>query len=230
MEHPPQDFDQISEPLEQQVATGLAKIAGALRAHAWAGASDSGLTPTQGQALALLRDEPGGLRLATVAAALAVSAPTASDALASLVAKGLVVRGQDPDDRRAAAFRLTEAGTAMAAQAAGWPDFLANAVLSLAEDERALLYRTLIKIIRSLQEAGDINVQRLCVTCRYFQPNVRPDDPDRPHVCALVGAPFGDRHLRLDCREQEPASTADREILWARFAASTPSTLKGLSS
>ncbi len=230
MEDLPQDFDAISEPLEAQVATALARIASALRSHAWRGSMASGLTPTQGQALALLRDEPDGLRLSSLAASLSVSGPTASDALASLVAKGLVVRGSDPADRRAAAFRLTDAGNAAAANSASWPDFLAGAALSLPDNERALLYRLLIKIIRSLQEAGDINVQRLCVTCRYFQPNVRPDDPDRPHVCALVGAPFGDRHLRLDCREQEPASAADREILWARFAASTPSTLKGLSS
>ncbi len=223
MEHPPQDFDQISEPLEHQVAAGLSKIAGALQAHAWQGASETGLTPTQGRALALLRGELDGLRVGALAAALAVSAPTASDALSSLVAKGLVIRQADPADRRAAAFRLTEAGNVAATEAASWPDFLATAVLSLSVVERTVLYRALIKVIRSMQEAGDINAQRLCVSCRYFQPYVRADDPDRPHVCALVGAPFGDRHLRLDCREHDPAADEQREMVWRLFADPAPS-------
>ncbi|MGY2498513.1 MarR family transcriptional regulator, partial [Klebsiella pneumoniae] len=89
MEHPPVDFEAISEPIESRIATGLAKIALALRSQAWKGPGADGLTPTQGQALAILRDETGGVRLATLAQALAVSGPTASDALGSLIAKGL---------------------------------------------------------------------------------------------------------------------------------------------
>lgn len=228
MEHPPVDFDTITEPLEARVAAGLAKIGSALRTEAWRGAATDGLTPTQGQALVLLQDEEGGLRLSPIATALGVSAATASDAVRSLVRKGLVERGADPLDRRAAAFKLTPAGQVAAIRSAGWPDFLVEAVGMLDPAERAIFFGSLIKIIRSIQEAGAISVQRMCTSCRFFQPNVRPDDALRPHVCGLVGAPFGDGHLRLDCREHETADPEDREALWRRFTAgSTP--LSGLT-
>jgi hypothetical protein len=38
----------------------------------------------------------------------------------------------------------------------------------------------------------------MCATCVFFRPDVH-DDPERPHHCAFVDAPFGDRQLRLDC-------------------------------
>ena len=219
MEHPPIDFDDITEPLEARVATGFEKVSTALRSQAWRGAGQDGLTPTQGRVLALLRDEETGVRLATLAEALAVSGPTASDVLSTLVAKGLVQRGTDPADRRAAAFRLTDTGREVAQRSASWPDFLVEAVNTLAPGEKAQVYGALIKIIRSIQDAGAVSVQRMCVSCRFFQPNVRPDDPARPHVCGLVGAPFGDGHLRLDCREHELADEHLRQDLWARYTA-----------
>ncbi|MDQ8027624.1 MAG: MarR family winged helix-turn-helix transcriptional regulator [Brevundimonas sp.] len=219
MEHPPVDFDDITEPLETRVATGLEKVSTALRSQAWRGAGQDGLTPTQGRLLALLLDEDAGVRLATLAEALGVSGPTTSDALGALIAKGHVERGSDLMDRRAAAFRLTDAGRAAAERSASWPDFLVDAVNTLAPDEKAQVYGALIKIIRSIQDAGAVSVQRMCVTCRFFQPNVRPDDPERPHVCGLVGAPFGDGHLRLECREHEQADDALREDLWRRYTA-----------
>lgn len=219
MEKPPTDFDAISEPLEMHVSTGLAKIAAALKARAWKGAGPARLTPTQGQALTLLRGEPAGLRLSTLASALAVTPATASDAVGSLVAKQLVTRGVDTSNHRAAAFSLTEEGAELADQVATWPDFLARAAGLLDETERTSLYRALIKMIRALQEAGDIPVQRMCVGCLYFRPNVHDDDA-RPHHCAFVDAPFGDRHLRLDCREQQLASPEERQANWARWSGS----------
>jgi hypothetical protein len=47
----------------------------------------------------------------------------------------------------------------------------------------------------------------MCVTCRYFRPHVH-SDPERPHHCAFVDAPFGDRALRLDCRDHEAKEEA----------------------
>lgn len=224
MEHPNVDFDLMNDPIETRISVGLRNIATALKSEGWKSAGAEGLTPTQGQTLALLKNERAGLRLSELAAALGVTSPTASDVLGSLVTKGHVERGVDPVDRRAAAFRLTPSGEEIAGKASEWPAFLATAVECLEPDERTALYRSIIKIIRTLQETGAISIQRMCLSCRYFQPNVRPDDPVRPHVCALVGAPFGDNHLRLDCREHERASDPEREIAWRRFANPSMST------
>jgi DNA-binding MarR family transcriptional regulator len=227
IERPPFDFETASEPIAERVSIGLSKIGLALKTKAWRGATPARLTPTQGQALALLRGSPRGLRLEAVATGLGVTAPTASDAVAALVAKGLVLRARAPENRRAVSLTLTPEGTALADEVAAWPDFLLRAVGTLDPAEQAAFLRALMKIIRGLQEAGDIAPQRMCVSCRYFRPNLH-DDPVRPHHCAFVDAPFGDRHLRLDCLEQEPAPPDEAKAIWAGWAKIDPSKSKGV--
>lgn len=226
IETPPFDFEVASQPVAERVSTGLAKIGIALKARAWRGAAPERVTPTQAQALVLLRSAPRGLRLDEVAKGLGVTAPTASDAVAALVSKGLVSRGRAAENHRAVALTLTTDGEALAARVADWPDFLLRAVGTLEPAEQTAFLRGLVKIIRSLQEAGDIQPQRMCVSCRYFRPNVH-DDAERPHHCAFVDAPFGDRHLRVDCLEQEPASSAEAQANWSRWAGSDHSATAG---
>lgn len=217
----PFDFEAESQPVAERVSTGLAKIGMALKSRAWRGAGPERITPTQAQALALLRGAPQGLRLDEVAKGLGVSAPTASDAVAALVAKGLASRARSPQDHRAVALTATAEGRALADRVAEWPDFLLRAVDVLEPAEQTAFLRGLVKIIRSLQQAGDIPAQRMCLSCRYFRPNLHADS-ERPHHCAFVDAPFGDRHLRLDCAEQAPAPAEEAEGNWLRWSATAP--------
>lgn len=211
---PPQD---PAEASGHNIVTGLAKLGLATRHRAWQGAGGQGLTPTQGQILALLRFRHGdGARLSELAQGLAISAPTASDAVRALVAKGLVEKVRAPDDARALTITLTAAGRREAERAAGWSDFLLDAVDALSPDERAVFLRGLVKMIGALQRRGEIPVSRMCPTCRFFRPHVH-DDPARPHHCAFVDAPFGDGQLRLECDDHQDASTAQVEEAWARF-------------
>src|SRR3712207_3574231 len=156
-------FDAISEPIAKRVTAGLAKIALVLKSRAWKGAGPAGVTPTQAQALGLLREAPQGLRLSALAGLLGISAPTASDAVSSLVAKGLAAKEPGPD-KRSVSLKLTPEGEAMAGRTAEWPDFLARAVDTLDPTEQAAFLRSLLKIIRTLQEGGEIPRQRMCVT------------------------------------------------------------------
>jgi DNA-binding MarR family transcriptional regulator len=215
-------FDAISEPVARRVTAGLAKIGLVLRGRAWKGAGTAGVTPTQREALALLQDAPSGLRLSSLATLMCISAPTASDAVGALVAKNLVAKEPGPD-RRSVNLRLTSAGETLLGSTSEWPDFLVRAVDTLEAAEQASFLRSLVKIIRALQLNGDIPLQRMCATCRYFRPNVH-DGQLAPHHCAFVDAPFGDRHLRLNCAEQEPADAEFATENWARFVSEpTPS-------
>ncbi|PSN18880.1 MarR family transcriptional regulator [filamentous cyanobacterium CCP5] len=194
-------FDILNQPISQRMITGLAKICTALRSQAWQGAESQGLSPTQGRILALLQSETEtGMRLSAIAAGLATTPATASDAVSSLVKKGLVSRDRAADDRRAISIRLTPEGLHQAKQAASWPDFLLDAVEALSPEEQTVFFKGLTTIIQTLQELNKIPVSKMCLTCHYFAPHVY-DDPRRPHHCNLVNAPFGDRDLRLDCPE-----------------------------
>ena len=216
----PNDPLPAEQPLAERVTTGLAKVGIALKQQAWAEAGGRGLTPTQGQALALLRANPGGLRMGALARQLGVTQPTASDSVAALARKGLVAKAPLAGDGRAVVVRLTPAGVREAAAAAAWPDFLLEAVGELSDAEQAAFLRGLVTMIRTLQEKGRIPVARMCVTCRFFRP-FRHDDPARPHHCAFVDAPFGDGQLRLDCPDHAAAPPEQAAATWQAFRAPT---------
>lgn len=208
-------FDAISEPISKRVTSGLVKIGHVLRSRAWKGAGPAGVTPTQGHALGLLRDAPGGMTLGALAKLLGISPPTASDAMSALVAKGLATK-KPGGIRRSINLALTPQGEALADRTRDWPGFLADAVDTLEPDEQAGLLRALVKVVRAMQVSGDIPHQRMCVTCRYFRPNIH-DDAQAPHHCAFVDAPFGDRHLRLNCAEQVEADDDTQTNHWEQF-------------
>lgn len=206
-----------TDPLVQQVGAGLFKLGLALRTHAWKESTPRGLTPTQVQVLALLYGSAIPLRVSAVADGMAVTLPTASDAVKALVTKGLVTKTRAADDGRAMALALTDAGRDEARRAEGGPEFVAAVVEALTPDEQAAFVRSLVKMVRTLQERGDIAPARTCVTCRFFRPWVHGGDTDRPHHCAFVDAPFGDRSLRLDCPEHERTGAEAAAQQWSRF-------------
>jgi len=208
------------EPLDRRVTVGLAKIGIALKQQAWAEAGERGLNPTQGQVLALLRANPGGLRLGALAEQLGVTAATTSDSVTALQRKGLVSKEPIAGDGRGVVVRLTPTGNREAAAAAAWPDFLLEAVGELSAAEQAAFLRAVVTMIRTLQEKGRIPVARMCVSCRFFRPFTH-DDPVRPHHCAFVDAPFGDGELRLDCPDHQTAPADQAAHNWQVFRAPT---------
>jgi len=207
----------LDDPPAPRVTDGLAKLGLALKQQGWRGANAQGLSPTQAQILILLNRHPGApTRLGTLARDLSVTSATVSDAVRALEHKGLVRKDRDPADPRALALTLTTGGEQAARQAAGWPDFLLSAAETLTEDEQAVFLRGLTKMIRTLQQRGEIPPARMCVTCTYFRPNVH-DDPHRPHHCAFVNAPYGDRGLRLDCAEHDTAPPDQADAAWNAY-------------
>lgn len=207
-----------SEETASCLVVGLAKIGMAVRHQAWEASEHQGLTPTQGQILALLRSQPRGLLVSKLAEGLAITSATTTVALQALQRKGLVRKARSPLDGRARIITLTEAGQAEAARAATWSDFLLNAVDTLTTEEQAVFLRSLSKMIRTLQVRGEIPVSRMCVTCHYFRPNAHPGAAALHH-CAFVDAPFGDGELRLECPDHVSALPAEDERHWEAFLA-----------
>lgn len=199
------------------LAAGLAKISLVIRHGSQAGSTRNGLSPTQAQIIALLAGRPpAGLAVSRIAAELAVTQPTVSDAVGALVRKRLVEKARSDADGRVVLVRLTAGGRAQAAETALWPDVLRQALGELDADERAVFARALVKMIRSLQENGRIPVSRMCISCTYFRPHAHAGQR-RPHHCAYVDAPLGDDDLRIDCPDHGFVSPEQRPRLWQLF-------------
>lgn len=198
-------FERASGPIAERLATGLAKLSLALRHEAWHEANARGLSPTQAQVLQAL-GHSGSMTLGELARELGLGSPTVSEAVSTLARKGLVRKARSSLDGRALVLSLTAAGRRQAARLALWPDVLREVLEELSPQDQTAVLRAVIHAILALQRTGRIPVARMCVTCQFFRPNVHAD-PDRPHHCTFVDAPFGDRSLRLDCPDHQPAPT-----------------------
>jgi hypothetical protein len=76
-------------------------------------------------------------------------------------------------------------------------------------------------MIRGLQESGALPVSRMCVRCRHFEPFRAPESA-YPHFCHLATSPLADRHLRLECPEQEAGDEDEQNLLWQKFSSPPP--------
>lgn len=203
-----------AEPTAHKIATGLHKLGLAMKHQTWLKAAEDGLSPTQGQILAALASD-APLTGTDLSKRLGVTLPTISDSVKALVDKALVVREPDPRHPRASLLSLTAAGKARAVSTRAWPEFLASAVSTLSEGEQHAFLSGLVKMIRTLQESGQIPTNRMCVTCTHFRPHVH--EGEAPHHCAYVDAPMAEHHLRLDCAEHAEAPPELRAATWERF-------------
>ena len=195
-------FDAISDPLPRRLADGLARLAAVARQIDWHNAEMEGLSPTQADILNFAVSRPTGVRLSAAAAQAGVTKATASDAVAALERKRLIDKRPDPLDRRALALVATNEGRALQGR---WPASFEAVIGGLNAAEQETLMRLVAKMIRALQLKGLIAPQRTCVSCQFFRENAAPGQPE-PHYCAFVGAPMGDRHLRVDCPEHQAAA------------------------
>jgi DNA-binding MarR family transcriptional regulator len=212
-----------SDPLlTRRIRDGLDRICAVMRADQWAIAGTAGLNPTQTHVLTFIAGRAQkGVRVGTIAAQLGVSQPTATDSIAALVRKGLLKKTPDPEDARAVTMRITQAGRDIVRGIGLVITATERALETLSDEEQTELLQLVIKTIRALQIAGAISPQRMCVTCRYFRPNVHKE-PTAPHHCDFVGAAFGPQSLRLDCGDHEASSPSEAEVLWRSYTTTFP--------
>lgn len=95
----------------QRLRTAVARLSRLLRPTEAGTAAD--LTPTHVSVL-LVTDRQGPIRLANVAEREGMNPTLLSRAVAHLVSQGLIKRTPDPDDRRSAWLRTTDAGQEVA--------------------------------------------------------------------------------------------------------------------
>lgn len=205
----------------ERVLAGLAKVSMVMRQESWRSSGDRGLTPTQAQVLAVLSGSREAMGIKAVAQHLAVTMATASEAVSTLVEKGLVEKTRDERDGRAIVLALTDSGEREARLTGQWPDAMRSAVDGLPTGEQAALLRGLIGMIRTLEEQGAIPTTRMCVGCRFFRPNEYAGRA-KPHHCALIDSPIGNEDLRLECPEMEPVGAGGRKRLWQVFLEGRP--------
>lgn len=200
--------------VNHRIREGLSRVAVAMRSDDWDRAKRLGLNPTQLAILDTLAGRDAGMGVKDIAVYLSVSQPSATDSISALERKGLVEKWPG-SDKRAVVVCLTGEGRSILSRM-GPRTTAEQAVDALALNEQEEMLVSLVKMIRHLQETGAIPIQRMCASCRYFAP-FKHADAAQPHHCNYVAAAFGQRDIRIDCREHETADPASRAATWEVF-------------
>jgi len=220
------DPSEQHDDLDAKLVAGLERLGQALRSLQRDEAQRHGLSPLQLQLLIQLRHQVGSdRRVTSMAERFDVRSPTISDAVATLIAKGLAERRPSAHDRRVGELAPTEAGSALAAQADGWAEGVRRRLEAEPPAAKRASYALVTSLIAALFDEGVLSVARLCRTCRYLEvapavpaPAVPAPAVPAPAVPAMAtGAPFrcgllqldmDEEALRLDCPEHEVAPAA----------------------
>jgi DNA-binding MarR family transcriptional regulator len=190
--------------VDSKVVAALERLGEVFRLLLREKAQVHGLSPIQTRFLVYLLHHGVELRrVSQLAREFGLTQATVSDAVDSLEAKGFIGREPWPADRRVVTLRLTPEGELLAAELSTWADPIREHLRNSSPGESEVVMRFLMQLIGSLQRSGVITVARMCVTCRFFQPDIHPD-ADSPHHCGLLDVPLAGSDLRIDCPEHEP--------------------------
>lgn len=189
-----------------KTAAALERLAHLVFSLQWRAAASRGLTALQAFLLGELSARPE-LGVRELADRFGLRRPTVSRALATLQAKGLVVRAPDRADRRRVVFANTAQGDRVAAAVAEATGALTGALGVLPPPQQEVLWTALLQLLVVFENAGLMAAHRLCLTCRFY----RPPTAEGPAFCSLLGKPLRGSQLRLDCPDHQTGAQAMAE-------------------
>ncbi len=123
---------------------------------------------------------------------------TVSDAVKVLLKKELLVKVPNPEDARSFDLVLSAIGRKIADSASVFTKELISPLYQLSDEEKSNLLASLFNIIRHLNKAGIITLQRMCFNCNFYSSS-------KGHYCNLLKMPLRDTDLRIDCPEHVSA-------------------------
>jgi len=195
------DVTHQHQDVDSKIAAALERLSQAFRVLLWEKNKTCNLSPLQIQFLVyLLYHAAEQCTVGQLAREFTLTPATVSDAITTLEEKGLVTRERWETDRRVAFVSLTADGKRTARKLSTWANVIQENIAKFDGAEKVVVMKFLMQLIESLQQAGVITVARMCITCKFFQPNAHPRSAS-PHHCQLLDKPLADAKLRLDCAE-----------------------------
>ncbi|SFF03098.1 DNA-binding transcriptional regulator, MarR family [Chitinophaga sp. CF118] len=187
--------EQLLTNIDARLLLSLQRLSDMLKAMQWEQARMLGITPLQLQILLFVGYHPPVVnKAASIASELQVSRPTISDAVGSLVSKGLLEMHADKRDRRSYSLVLTGTGMQLMKQASEYMGQLKDLLDKKPEQEKNNLYHSVYSIITGLLTADKGGVQRMCFNCAHYNGNKK-----RQHECLFLKKSLLSAELQLDC-------------------------------
>lgn len=200
------DVTHQHQDVDSKIAAALERLSQAFRVLLWEKNKTCNLSPIQIQFLVyLLYHAAEQCTVGQLAKEFTLTPATVSDAITTLEEKKLVARERQEADRRVAWVSLTTEGKKTARRLSTWANVIQKNIAQFDAQEKVAVMKFLMRLIESLQQAGVITIARMCLTCKFFQPDAHPH-AKAPHHCRLLDKPLANSELRLDCPEHEMMS------------------------
>lgn len=190
--------EQPSQATAAKIQTAMERLTTFYRGRLQEQAKQTALTPLQLQILLFLEGHPARLcNVTQLATEFAVSKPTISDAVKTLIKKDLVKKSQDRRDGRAFFIELSKQGRLKLQEPFEGEHFLVNALSDSPTEDLEKIYQGLILLLQTLRGQHNFPI-RMCFACSHFQ---RHRDSETPFYCHLLAEPLTLTDLRMDCPE-----------------------------
>ncbi len=194
------DFDLINQNqnIESKIIASLERISQAFKVLLWHESIKHSLTPIQIQILVFLLNHSEEKRnVSYLSKEFNLTKATISDTIKALTQKHLIKKTSLLKDNRSFVIHLTNRGLKIAQKISLFTHQLKIPIQKLNKNNKENLLLSLIDIIRHLNEAGIITIQRMCFTCQYY----KSSKINQTHFCILLNKKLLDKDLRIDCPE-----------------------------
>lgn len=162
-------------------------------------AQNAGLSPIQARILIHIGTHaPSDTGMSTLAAFFDITVPTVSDAVNSLVQKGLVIKKRSPVDARARVLGLTDQAHEVLVELASWSAPLEEVLEEFTPSHADTISDGLLRMVAGLHDRGRVSVAPICPYCTHF---TRPSDSNPTAFCQLLATSLSPSEYRLDCPE-----------------------------
>lgn len=198
MNHTPFDPQSQIHNIEGKIITALERISEAFRVLLWNQSKQHGLSPIQVQILIFLSfHEEEKRKVSYLALEFNMTKATISDAVKALEKKNLISKEYAPNDTRSHFINLTDKGQKISNQVANFAQELEYPVSKLSNEDQKDLLQHLLGIIKHLNKANIITVQRMCFNCYFYQKK------EKHHFCKLLNQQLQSSEIRVDCPEHQ---------------------------
>ncbi len=196
------DFDLThqNQSTESKIVASLERIAQAFRVLLWQESKEFSLSPIQVQVLIfLLHHSEEKRKVSYLASEFNMTKATISDTIKTLEQKKLISKEYEQHDTRSYIIHLTKKGRDIADKTSLFTKEIHTPIDKLNQDDKENLLLSLLNIIRHLNRSEVITIQRMCMSCSYYQPL----DKGQKHFCKLLNQNLHVKDLRIDCPEHE---------------------------
>lgn len=183
--------------LESKLIVTFEKMSEVIRVLLWNKAHALKISPIQLQLLIFIKYHSADkCKVGYLAREFNMTKATISDSVRVLVKKGLLAKETDSSDTRSFSLRLTKEGARLTDQVDNFTDDIHFPLLELSTEKKEVLLDGMMELIYKLQKKGIISLQRMCLTCRFFE-----DSSVNGRYCKLLREKLTIQNIRVDCPE-----------------------------